>query len=252
VDGYCVPCPDYECDPECESGDCCVDGECEPCTACDPGDCPSGQCCVDGFCTDCPDPCSPGDCGDGYCCVDGFCLPCPPRECPDTPCPSGECCIDGYCINPCPEGEYCCNGVCQEEPCDAECAEDADCPVGQCCVDSVCENGFCHYTLSIGWTGAGNGTCPGGFTQSGVNEFGQVICLLCETVQEAECDDQGWATGKVPEGDWVSQVGVTGDCNAVFCGGACSEAYPGACCPGCSCEEVEPDVYECVAEEPPP
>lgn len=258
VDGYCVPCPDYDCDPECDPGDCCVDGVCEPCESCDPGDCPSGQCCVDGFCTDCPDPCDPGDCGPGYCCVDGFCLPCPPRECPDPPCPSGECCIDGYCINPCPEGEYCCNGVCQEEPCGCSgaCDDNDDCEEGCQCCDGECDTQYCHYSAEAVWGGEGAGdACPAGFSQSGLSESGKRICKTCET-ETGPCDDQAWWESVDPGGNWdliLNSLGVTSDCNEeAECTGTCDPDYAGSCCPGCVCDEVEPDYYECVAEEPPP
>jgi hypothetical protein len=263
VDGYCIPCPDYGCtgEEECEEGECCIDGECVPCDPCSPGDCGEGQCCVDGQCYPCPpppdDPCSPGSCPPGECCVNGYCLPCPPEECPDPPCPSGECCINGYCINPCAPGEYCCDGECQSEPCEeppppTDCDDNFDCPEGQCCVDGQCQDQYCIYIINAVWQGEGEGECPAGFKKTGLFE-GKSVCVLCESIQEQECDEVAWSEGKAPTPpeSWLWQDGSSGSCEQTPCGDACDPDYE-CPCDGCVCTEVEESIFECVAEDPPP
>jgi hypothetical protein len=166
----------------------------------------------------------------------------------------GKCCCGGVEGTCCQEGEYCCDGVCQEEPCDpppSECEEDEDCDAGECCVGGVCQDGYCHYSVIQSWLGEGAGTCPSGWSQRGVTELGKVSCQLCETVQEAECDEQAWYTANDPGEGWSNpDPGFIGNCEPVFCGGACDPEY--GCCDGCECVEIEEDAYGCVVEEPPP
>jgi hypothetical protein len=176
------------------------------------------------------------------------------NDCPcDPPADHTECkkCVDGTPTARCAEGENCCDGVCQEEEC-SECEGDEDCPLGQCCDGGECGDGYCHYRVDQNWIGEGAGTCPGGWVQVGVTELGKVSCKLCETVQEAECDEQAWYTGKNPGEGWTNpDPGFRGDCDPVSCDGVCDPDY-GCACDGCTCVEIEEDYYECVAEEPPP
>jgi hypothetical protein len=153
----------------------------------------------------------------------------------------GKCCCGGVEGTCCQVGEYCCDGVCQEEPC------------------GECGTSYCHYFAEIRWVGEEDPndpavSCPDGWLLSQVGQ-GERQCVRYETVQETECDDQAWfGTVDPDDEDWAlisNSLGVTGNCEETRCAGACE---PGEvpCIPGCSCEEVEPDVYECVAVEPPP
>jgi hypothetical protein len=176
-----------------------------------------------------------------------------------------EKCVDGEVVVYCPEDKpYCCDGVCQAEEC-GECQDDEDCPEGQCCVDNECVDGYCHYHVTQTWEGEGNGTCPGGWIQVGTTDEGKVICKLCETIQEAECDDQEWYLGVDPGEGWdlnLNDLGVDGDCNSekpcvpcegdedcpedqVCCDGECMtlEQYEEECL-GCCCAEND-GVTEC-------
>jgi hypothetical protein len=163
-------------------------------------------------------------------------------------------CVDGEVVVYCPDGTYCLDGVCTETE---ECQDDEDCPEGQCCVDNECVDGYCHYNAEIVWFGEGVGdACPEGFQQSGLSELGKRICQTCDTEQDGECDEAAWWEGIAPGGDWsliLNSLGGSGDCNPERpCGGGCNPDYPGSCCDGCECVEVDVDYYECQAEEPPP
>ena len=146
---------------ECESGEICVDGYCQPvdCTdnTCPPGhqcgannlceqktcsgeaDCPTGFICVDGRCEDsyCG---ADGQCPTDYVCVDKVCqlIDCSGGQ----SCPDGYTCVDGSCAEiECLDDRYCrrSGGICVDGKCvTVDCTEDSDCGDGYQCVDNEC------------------------------------------------------------------------------------------------------------------
>jgi hypothetical protein len=212
----------------------------------------TGACCLDGVCTEetCQDCLDAGGVfqGAGTECVSGLC-PCDPPADPSL----CEKCVDGEVVVYCPEDKpYCWDGVCQAEEC-GECQDDEDCPEGQCCVDNECVDGYCHYQVTQTWEGEGDGTCPGGWIQVGTTDEGKVICKLCETIQEAECDDQEWYLGVDPGEGWylnLNDLGVDGDCNSEK---PCEECTTSEDCPAGECcldGVCYPEVCETCAPLP--
>lgn len=155
-------------DPDCPTGQECVDGKCKAITpeCSQNSDCQAGEECVAGKCKakgvepECNNtgtkPCPTGRCVAGKCvgiscnatncpppktCVNDICVG---VECDNgTPCPAGNICSNGHCVQivpecsaskPCPSGKKCVNGKCV-----VNCTQDSNCPTGQKCVNGNCQ-----------------------------------------------------------------------------------------------------------------
>ena len=221
----------------------------------------TGACCNDGVCTE--ETCA--ECEDAGGLFQGLGTECVSGDCPcDPPANPSLCekCDGGSSVSYCTEERpNCCDGTCQAEECPDPCETDEDCASGELCCDEVCATQYCHFHADVVWDGDGVGdACPSGFQQSGLSGFGKRICRTCQTEAgpyfESGCDEQAWWEGIAPGGDWsldLNSLGLTADCNQeATCGGVCDPDYPGSCCEGCTCVEVDVDYYECQAEEPPP
>lgn len=146
----CSPCVNGACIPkQCQVCEQCIAGACistgTPCgSAPNIICCQSGQCCVNGQCVTatCPSPCGPCEL-----CVCGTCVyqsgaPCGALCCQGTTaccdntacCEQGRACCAGVC---CPAGQRCCNNVCKE------CCNNGDCPSGKVCSNGVCVTPSC-------------------------------------------------------------------------------------------------------------
>ncbi len=178
--GECVPDSEGDCEPECPSGEICVNGECVvDGDGCDPA-CGADEDCVNDECIPSPEPgpCQP-PCGSDEICVNSSCVPdpggcepacetgeicvndtCVPDGTGCNPaCQPGESCVDDVCVpdgtgcNPeCSSNEICVNGTCvpDDDSCDPECDADQDCVNGECvpkpcgdcqtCIEGVCED----------------------------------------------------------------------------------------------------------------
>jgi hypothetical protein len=220
----------------------------------------TGACCNGGVCTE--ETCA--DCEDAGGLFQGVGTTCEGEDSDECPCdpPANpslcEKCDGVSAVGYCPEERpNCCDGTCQSDPCPTPCENNGDCPAGEQCCDGECATGYCHYSAQVVWDGEGVGdACPSGFQQSGLSELGKRICKTCDTEQQGECDEQAWWEGIDPGGDWsldLNSLGGGGGCNPErTCSGVCDPDYPGSCCDGCECVEVDVDYYECQAEEPPP
>jgi hypothetical protein len=162
-EGQCLK-PEGFCDPQCKSGEICIESECY-CDEIPPRFCAALQCCIEGTCTDVchPNPCAAEavnrmcikDCGaaSGYQCVDGcesvVCeLPattcdsedgvckCGPQE---QVCGGGQCCLDSQCTSPCQPNP--CAGNPQNRGCVRDCTNT---PLAYNCIDlcatTTCDN----------------------------------------------------------------------------------------------------------------
>ncbi len=105
-----------ECDPACEAGEQCVDGECQATIECSTDeDCENSEQCVSGECVPAPSCEEKCDCGSGEY-----------AKCGDD----GSCNCLPYCDKGCGDGEYCCY--------DSNSCETLPDP----CADQMCEPGF--------------------------------------------------------------------------------------------------------------
>jgi len=247
-----------QCDPPCDPGFLCQDGECIECVAdctgksCGPdgcggecGLCPEGTVCMDNQCltAGCEPLPAPG-CGgcaceacvcamDPFCCESqwdsicaGECLEecggCPPVELCDPPCDDGFDCIAGECIECIPD---CAGLACGDDGCGGVCGM---CPEGTGCVGGACLVAGCEPL-----EGPGCGGCP---------------CEGCVCEQDPYCCETMWddicvglcleGCGGCPE---VEDV-----CGDGFCGGTedCTSCLDDCPCDG---ECVDGECVECVA-----
>ena len=272
VDGACVAGVALDCDDDdpCTVGDACVDGACVDGVAldCDDGDaCTVGDACVDGACVvgvtlDCDDgdACTVGDgCVDGAC-VDGVALDCDDGEpcttdgcdpatgcvhaanalpCDDgDACTVGDACSGGACVGgaarPCNDGDPCTTDACDPSGGCVHEAHTLPCDDGDpCTVGDVCGAGGCAGSFEPGCC-RGDDECalPATLCDGAERRCVPVLCRSC--LSDAECGAVGNRCTEFPSGAFCT----------VDCGGDA-----GGCPGGQRCQQLAPDVRQCVPVE---
>lgn len=201
-------------DTQCENGDRCEDGICQPPDSpCDMS-CPEGEICDDGYCQEPPTPCDDdSDCPGGEVCESGQCYPGEP-PCQGADCP--ECQWDADC----PGGQVCDGGHCQDASPPAPCETDVDCPSGQ-----ICEGDYCDIPEPC----QDDGDCPNG------SVCDNTVDRCVPEHPPIPCD----TAGDCPSGD---------ECTGGFCIPPDTCQDDSDCYGGTVCDDV---VQLCVPPHPP-
>ncbi len=263
--GECVPdTGGGDCDPECQSGEICVNGECVPDgDGCVPA-CGADEDCVNDECIPSPEPgpCQP-PCGSDEICVNSSCVPdpggcdpacqsyeiCVNETCVpdgtgcDPACQPGESCVDDVCVpdgtgcNPeCPSNEICVNGTCvpDDASCDPECDVDEDCVNGECVPKPPCPE--CQKRDSV------SGECindDGASCGDGIHYTCQSGSCNCTAADEWDVGDA--MTGPTIDAPASGAVVAAGATVQLSCSGA-TDTDSHSYCSG----------NEWVSEDPPP
>jgi hypothetical protein len=175
-------CPACASNRQCSSGQVCVGGKCQQCTAdsqCGPSakcqashtaiqctcsadtDCASGDTCQSGICGPGNTGCGTGprpSCPNGQACINGACGPCSSFEdCNNTSSPGvglpGLACVNGACTacssnSQCGGGQACVGGTCGACVTNAQCGQNGQCRFGYCTCTSDAQ---CSAGQRCGW-----------------------------------------------------------------------------------------------------